>query len=553
MLYLFLLPHPSSSVETLTEALILAVTLWCHKHNFKAITFIDSVAEIATISDYIYTTILGRREGREVTDHIYNSSRKPENSYNWLPLAPPSMVADPNTFRSFVLKQYKESIGVHYGQLPLNQRAKVEYLFSQGNLKHLLATSTLELGIDLSDVAVIIQHKLPITPEGVVQRIGRSGRSPACLRVALGIIVLPSSPLGTLYMFDKRLRDKLADPNLLPPALVGQASASIKLQHTLSLLLYKRALQGRPTYIAREQYLRNIQEIINALKQILNELNEELLAFNDEVGLFDKDAAKNQINELRTLFSTALNGLENVEENDFSQEKKRWDELLSNVEKKFSIIRQTLKQVEDLEIMFEKIPDLDKSVLNELKSLRNLLLRARNLCIGLLNAAQTSYRTGDGGLIQTWYKANSSNIEMVAEGNFAADELLSRLFTPLNTYLITKMKNNYEEFRKKFGFGFEEITTVIMAIARSFGSLSADGLARFLKEFPNTAQLLCSVNLPGLIAYESLNRIKNELKVKPEGVDIIDAINLLLWNKIRFSLMLEPPSPELALAGIEEA
>jgi len=553
MLYLFLLPHPSSSVETLTEALILAVTLWCHKHNFKAITFIDSVAEIATISDYIYTTILGRREGREVTDHIYNSSRKPENSYNWLPLAPPSMVADPNTFRSFVLKQYKESIGVHYGQLPLNQRAKVEYLFSQGNLKHLLATSTLELGIDLSDVAVIIQHKLPITPEGVVQRIGRSGRGPACLRVALGIIVLPSSPLGTLYMFDKRLRDKLADPNLLPPALVGQASASIKLQHTLSLLLYKRALQGRPTYIAREQYLRNIQEIINALKQILNELNEELLAFNDEVGLFDKDAVKNQINELRTLFSTALNGLENVEENDFSQEKKRWDELLSNVEKKFSIIRQTLKQVEDLEIMFEKIPDLDKSVLNELKSLRNLLLRARNLCIGLLNAAQTSYRTGDGGLIQTWYKANSSNIEMVAEGNFAADELLSRLFTPLNTYLITKMKNNYEEFRKKFGFGFEEITTVIMAIARSFGSLSANGLARFLKEFPNTAQLLCSVNLPGLIAYESLNRIKNELKVKPEGVDIIDAINLLLWNKIRFSLMLEPPSPELALAGVEEA
>jgi hypothetical protein len=312
-------------------------------------------------------------------------------------------------------------------------------------------------------------------------------------------------------------------------------------------------LQGRPTYIAREQYLRNIQEIINALKQILNELNEELLAFNDEVGLFDKDAVKNQINELRTLFSTALNGLENVEENDFSQEKKRWDELLSNVEKKFSIIRQTLKQVEDLEIMFEKIPDLDKSVLNELKSLRNLLLRARNLCIGLLNAAQTSYRTGDGGLIQTWYKANSSNIEMVAEGNFAADELLSRLFTPLNTYLITKMKNNYEEFRKKFGFGFEEITTVIMAIARSFGSLSANGLARFLKEFPNTAQLLCSVNLPGLIAYESLNRIKNELKVKPEGVDIIDAINLLLWNKIRFSLMLEPPSPELALAGVEEA
>ena len=86
MLYLYLLPHPDSSVETLTEALILAVTLWCHRHNLKAITFVDSIAEISTLSDYIFTTILDRRQGREVIDHLYSTRNIPENSYNLVPL-----------------------------------------------------------------------------------------------------------------------------------------------------------------------------------------------------------------------------------------------------------------------------------------------------------------------------------------------------------------------------------------------------------------------------------------------------------------------------------
>jgi superfamily II DNA/RNA helicase len=553
MLYLYLLPHPSSSVETLTEALILAVTLWCHKHNLKAITFVDSVAEISTISDYIYTTILGRREGREVTDHIYNTNSKPENSYSWLPLAPLNITADPKTFRSFVLNQYKESIGMHYGQLSLIQRARVEYDFSKGNLKHLLATSTLELGIDLSDVALIIQHKLPITPEGVVQRVGRSGRSSTCLKVALGVIVLPSTPLGTLYMFDERLRARLGDPNLLPPALVGQASASIKLQHVLSLLLYKRALQSRPTFIAREEYLKNKQEVANALKQIVNELDEELLAFNSKVGLFSVNEAKSQTTELKSLLTTVLDALEKVGENDFSQVKKRWEEMLVNVEEKLKIIRQTIQQIEVVRIMFEKIKAIDSKVLNELDSLRNTLRRVYSLCSTLLSTARSSYRAGDGGPIQSWYKANSSDIEMVAKETLDSDELLSRLHTPLYTYFNTKMKGNYKEFRMKYGFGFDEVINSLTDITKSFGSLTVNGLASFLREFPNTARFLSSVNLPGLTAYEAFKRIENEFKVKTEGIDIFDAINLLLFNRTRFSLMLEPPSPELELSGVEEA
>jgi superfamily II DNA/RNA helicase/ribosomal protein S27E len=554
MLYLYLLPHPDSSVETLTEALVLAVTLWCHRHNLKAITFVDSVAEISTLSDYVHTTILDKRQGREVTDHLYSTSNISENSYNWFSLVPLSTAEDLDTFRRFVLNQYKASIDIHYGQLPLSQRARVEYDFSQGLLKLLLSTSTLELGIDLSDVAAIIQHKLPITPEGVVQRVGRSGRSSTCLRVALGIIALQSSPLSTLYMFDERLRGRLADPSLLPPARVGEASASIKLQHILSLLLYKRALEGRPTFVAGEEYLRSKQAVVNAVKEIVSELNEELLAFNAKVGLFDDgNIVRSQTIELKSLLSAVVDTTKDTDQGDFPQVKEKWEGILVNVEDKANTIRQTLQQIEGLRTMFEKIQGLDGKVLSELESLRNLLRRAYDLSSALLSTARSSYRAGDEGAIQRWYKANSSGVEKVAKEMPDSDEALERLYKPLLTYFSTTMGGDYKVFRAKFGFGFDEVSKALTAVTTSLGSPTEKGLVSFIRELPNEAKFLQSVYLPGLTTYESLRRIESELKVKYQGIDIFDAINMLLFNRTRFSLMLEPPSPELQLAGVEEA
>jgi superfamily II DNA/RNA helicase len=553
MIYLYLLPHPDSNVETLTEAIILAVTLWCHKHNFKAITFVDSIAEIATISDYIHTTILGRREGREVTDHIYNTNNNPANSYNWLPLAPSHIAGNRDAFDRFVLTQYKESIDIHYGELSSSQRARIEYQFSQGLLKHLLATSTLELGIDLSDVAVITQHKLPITPEGVVQRVGRAGRSSTCLRVALGIIVLQSSPLSTLYMFDDNLRGRLVDPNLLPPARVGQVSTSIKLQHTLSLLLYKRALEGKQTFVAGEEYLKSKQAVINAVKEILSELNEGLLIFNSEVGLFDdNDMLRRQIIELNSLLSAVLDNIKDSERDEYPRLKNRWDEILNGVEFQTHNIQETLQQIKVLKTMVKKIQGVDRNVLSELESLEKLLGRAYGLCSTLLRTAKSSYRHGNADPILRWYEENSSDIEKLSKETPDADDLYIRLHKPLNTYFYNTMNYDNKAFRKKYGFGFEKIDKALTDIITSFGGPTEGRLASFLRELPNEVKFLSTFNLSGLLAYESLRRLESELKVRGEGIDIFDAINLLLLNRVRFSLMMEPPSPELQLAGVEE-
>lgn len=542
MLYLYLLPRPDSSVETLTEALILAITLWCHRHNLKAITFVDSVSEISTLSDYIHTTILTRRQGREVTDHL-SESNAPEKSYNWFTLAPRAI--DPNMFNNFVLNQYSKSIDMHYSQLSLSQRAEVEYKFSQGDIKLLLSTSTLELGIDLSDVAVIIQHKLPITPEGVIQRVGRAGRSKTSLRVAMGVIVLQQSPLSTLYMFDEELQGRLEDPNLLPLARVGKTSANIRLQHILSLLLYKRALEGKPTFIAGEEYLRTKQKVVDVIKEIINELNDELLDFNTKVGLFDESEATSLINELKSMFSAVVGTIRDGD-SDFIQMKKRWEEILNNVEDKANIIKQTLQQIERLEDYVKKI-GLNLNFLSKLKWCIDL---AYKLCIRLYRTAKSSYNAGDLGSFQRWYKTNSRDIEMVAKNIPDSNKFLELVNTPFMQWFYTNMNGNYKAFEAKYGFKYIDVSKPINDIATSLGD---EGLTNFLRKLPDEAKFLNSVNLQGLITYESLSRIENELKDKREGIDIIAAINLMLLNKIRFSLMLEPPSPELQLVGVEEA
>ena len=549
MLYLYLLPRPGLSVETLTEILILAVTLWCHRHNLKAITFIDSVAEISTLSDYIFSTILGRREGREVIDHLNIANNALQNSYNWLPLAPP---IDTNSLKDFVLKEYKESIDIHFGQLPPKKRAEIEYKFSYGPLKLLLSTSTLELGIDLSDVAVIIQHKLPITPEGVIQRVGRSGRSDKCLRVALGIIVLDSSPLSTLYMFDQRLRGRLADPNLLPPARVGQASASIKLQHTLSLLLYKRALEGKPTFIAGKESLKSKQEVINAIREIISELDEKLLTFNAKVGLFDdNNVLKNQILELKSLFSNIINITKDMDQTDFDRIHEEWEKMLADIEDKTNIIKQILQQIDYLKNMLEKIKELDVKILNYIDSLKNLLSQVNILCSRLLQASKLSYRIRDGWPIQNWYKENFNKVGSIANQIPDADDISSNIYGPLHEYVTTRMKGNYKAFRIKYGFGFNDLAKIISSIADTLGSSTEDKLVNFIRKLPDRISILQSVNLTELITYKSLKRIENELKIK-RSINIIDAINLLLFNRVKFSLLLEPPSPELELKGVEE-
>ncbi|MCV6593609.1 MAG: ligase-associated DNA damage response DEXH box helicase [Silicimonas sp.] len=65
-------------------------------------------------------------------------------------------------------------IGIHHGSLAKAQREKVEAAMVAGELRAIVCTGTLDLGIDWGDVDLIIQVGAPKNVKRLVQRIGRA-------------------------------------------------------------------------------------------------------------------------------------------------------------------------------------------------------------------------------------------------------------------------------------------------------------------------------------------------------------------------------------------
>ncbi|MEG3144417.1 ligase-associated DNA damage response DEXH box helicase [Sphingomonas sp. RT2P30] len=65
-------------------------------------------------------------------------------------------------------------IGIHHGSLSLEARRKVEAAMAAGRLRGLVATASLDLGVDWGDVDCVIQMGAPKGSSRLLQRIGRS-------------------------------------------------------------------------------------------------------------------------------------------------------------------------------------------------------------------------------------------------------------------------------------------------------------------------------------------------------------------------------------------
>ncbi len=65
-------------------------------------------------------------------------------------------------------------IGIHHGSLAREQRAKIEAAMVAGELRAIVCTGSLDLGIDWGDVDLVIQIGAPKNVKRLVQRIGRA-------------------------------------------------------------------------------------------------------------------------------------------------------------------------------------------------------------------------------------------------------------------------------------------------------------------------------------------------------------------------------------------
>ena len=68
-------------------------------------------------------------------------------------------------------------VRAHHGSLARAQRTEIEDLLKAGHLRALVATSSLELGIDMGAIDLVIQIEAPPSVASGLQRIGRAGHS----------------------------------------------------------------------------------------------------------------------------------------------------------------------------------------------------------------------------------------------------------------------------------------------------------------------------------------------------------------------------------------
>ena len=93
-------------------------------------------------------------------------------------------------------------IGLHHGSLDARQRRNVEKAMAEGALDAVVATSSLDLGIDWADIDLVIQVGAAKGTSRLIQRIGRAGHR---LGVPSKAIIVPANRFEVIEAFAARL------------------------------------------------------------------------------------------------------------------------------------------------------------------------------------------------------------------------------------------------------------------------------------------------------------------------------------------------------------
>jgi ATP-dependent Lhr-like helicase len=120
-------------------------------------------------------------------------------------------------------------IGVHHGSLSLEARRKVEGAMADGRLRALVATASLDLGVDWGDVDCVIQMGAPKGSSRLLQRIGRANHR---LDEASEAIVVPGNRFEYL---EARAALDAVEAGELDPDLFRPGALDVLAQHVMAV------------------------------------------------------------------------------------------------------------------------------------------------------------------------------------------------------------------------------------------------------------------------------------------------------------------------------
>jgi len=121
---------------------------------------------------------------------------------------------------------------VHHGSVGLGEREKAQDAFKTGLIRCVIATKTLELGIDIGDIEQVIQYKSPGRANVLLQRAGRSQHKPGKKSTCKVISLDPVDFIESLAVI------KLAMNGILEPPIVLKNPLDVAAKEILGMALY---------------------------------------------------------------------------------------------------------------------------------------------------------------------------------------------------------------------------------------------------------------------------------------------------------------------------
>jgi ATP-dependent Lhr-like helicase len=100
-------------------------------------------------------------------------------------------------------------ISIHHGSLAKTSRLAAETGLKKGALKGLIATSSLELGIDVGSIDLVIQYMSPRQVSRLIQRVGRAGHTYGYLSEGLIIGMDSDDTLEALVIARRALNEQM--------------------------------------------------------------------------------------------------------------------------------------------------------------------------------------------------------------------------------------------------------------------------------------------------------------------------------------------------------
>jgi len=175
----------------------------------------------------------------------------------------------------YKLSRLSSEVAVHHGSLSREERTSIEDQFKAKSLKAIVCTSTLELGIDIGHVDLVIQYLSPRRVCSLIQRVGRSGHRLGMTSKGIIVTAFADDILEAIAAVRR------AYSNLLEPIYIHENALDVLAHQIAGILMDQKqtTLDRTLRIISRAYPYRNLSKIkfLNVVKYLedLRELRVE--------------------------------------------------------------------------------------------------------------------------------------------------------------------------------------------------------------------------------------------------------------------------------------